>query len=156
MTRLAALLILAALPAAAQSPRDRMFPSDGTCYLRQYSAGHLASHHDQWVEQIAIGPDRPMADNRYLYLRVAVYARNTADRFTDRAACEDVEGALHCQIDGSGGWFVLDTGKQGGLEMTLGRTALTLRSPRSFFTFGGRESDDNTFRIPRVPADACP
>ena len=44
---------LLATPALGETPREAMFPSDGSCYRRQYSADHLAAHPAQRMEWIA-------------------------------------------------------------------------------------------------------
>jgi hypothetical protein len=156
MKRLAALLILAALPAQAQSPRDVMFPENARCYLREYSAGHLASHPLQLVEQIVIGPDAQLSDDRYLILRIGVYVRDRSDRFGGLAACTLIAGALTCDVEGDSGRFTLRPGKKGALTMTVGQQPLTLQGNGGIVAFGGAVSDDSTFLIPPVPADACP
>jgi hypothetical protein len=156
MKALAALLILAALPAQAQSPRQTLFPTDGSCYLRQYSNRHLADHPNQLVTQIALGPEYGQAEADVLILRVAVYARGSNERFTGSAYCENTGASLSCGLEGDGGRFSLSPGKKGALTMRVGRDPLGFEGSRGFLTFGGGVSDDETFLIPRVPADACP
>jgi hypothetical protein len=156
MRRLAAVLILAALPVAAQTPRQILFPHDGSCYLRQYSREHLATHPDQMVTQIALGPEYGQAEADVLVLRLAVQARGSAERFTASAYCDNAGDSLSCGIEGDGGLFTLTPGRKGALTMKVGRDPLGFEGARGFFTFGGGVSDDETFLIPPVPADSCP
>lgn len=153
----ALLMVLApAVPAMAQSPRQAMFPSDATCYLRQYSRDHLAGHPDQMVTQIAVGPDQGNWESDVLVLRVALYLRGSNERHMGHAYCENTGGALSCGLGGDGGWFTLQPARKGGLLMTVGRDPLGFEGARGFVSIGGPASDDDSFLIPPVPADACP
>ncbi len=151
--RLALALTLAATPALAESPQAAMFPSDASCYLRQYSQIHLAGHPDQMVREIALGPAGQQGHQ--LVLRVAVYLRGSTERFTADAYCENTGGSLSCGLEGDGGWFTLESARQ-GLKMKVGREPLGFEGETGFITFGGAASDDNVFLLPPVPADACP
>lgn len=156
MRLLTAVLILAALPAQAESPRRAMFPSDGSCYLRQYSRDHLAKHPDQLVTQIAIGPANGQAEADVLILHVAVYVRGSDEQYRGNAWCENTGGSLSCNLEGDGGWFSLSPGNKGALDMKVGRAPLGFEGSSGFITFGADASDDDSFVIPKVPADACP
>lgn len=149
-------LVLIAAPASAQSPRDLMFPSDATCYLRHYSAAHLASHPAQRVTQIALGPEPGSRNPMQLTLRLAVSLRGTGEDFLSLAYCENTGGALSCQVEGDSGWFMLKPAAKGGILMTTGRRGLGFEGERDFVQIGGGASDDNSFLIPPVPADSCP
>ena len=149
-------LVLAATPALAKSPRDAMFPADQGCYLRHYSAAHLASHPDQLVTEIALGPDAKGTDARYLTLRLGVSLRGTSDYFLSYAYCENTGGALSCHLEGDAGWFTLEPAAKGGLLMTTGRGGIGFEGAQGMFQIGGSASDDQSFLIPPVSADSCP
>ncbi len=149
-------LLLIATPALAQSPRDTMFPSDATCYLRHYTAAHLASHPAQRVTDIALGPDQPSLNPQELTLRLGVSLRGTSDYFLSYAYCENTGGALSCHLEGDAGWFTLEPAANGGLLMTTGRGGIGFEGAEGMFQIGGSASDDNSFLIPPVPADSCP
>jgi hypothetical protein len=149
-------LLLIATPALAQSPRDLMFPSDATCYLRHYGAAHLASHPAQLVTDIALGPDQPSWNAQELTLRLGVSLRGTSDYFLSYAYCENTGGALSCHLEGDAGWFTLEPAAKGGLLMTTGRGGIGFEGAGGMFQIGGSASDDESFLIPPVPADSCP
>lgn len=149
-------LLLIATPALAQSPRDTMFPSDATCYLRHYTAAHLASHPAQQVTDIALGPDQPSWNAQELTLRLGVSLRDSSDYFLSYAYCENTGGALSCHLEGDAGWFTLEPAANGGLMMTTGRGGIGFEGAEGMFQIGGSASDDNSFLIPPVPADSCP
>lgn len=150
------LAALPALPLAAQSPRDAMFPTDASCYLRQYSRQHMADHPDQLVTQIAVGPEQGAFEADVLILKVAVYLRGSDERFLASAYCDNTGGTLSCGLEGDGGWFQMKPAKGGAVMLMVGRDPLGFEGARGFVTFGGGVSDDERFLIPRVPADACP
>ena len=155
MRRLALVFGLLATPAFAQSPRDAIFPSDASCYLRHYSAGHLASHPQQNVAEIALGPEPATFDAPVLGLRLALYRRGSNTRYEGRAACENTGGALSCQLEGDGGWFTLWPKADGTLRLEVGRGGLIFEAA-DFLEVSGISGDDRVFVLPRVPADSCP
>lgn len=155
MRRLALALTLAATPALADSPRAQMFPSDASCYLRQYDDAHLASHPDQMVTMIALGPDQGNWEADVLVLKIAVQLRDSSELFQSYAYC-DTEGALlACQLEGDGGGFHLKPHARGPFMM-VGEEALGFEGADGFVTFGGGFTDDDAFILPLVPADSCP
>lgn len=145
-----------ALPAAAEAVRWVMFPSDGACYLRQYSRDHLAANQNQMVTQIAIGPEYGQAEAAVLVLRVAVYVRGSDEQFRGSAYCDTRGGSLSCWLEGDAGQFSLTPAKNGAIKLQVGTSPLLFEGKRGYLGFGAEASDDNTFLIPRVPADACP
>lgn len=148
-------LLLLATPALAQSPREAMFPSDASCYLRHYDKAHLAKHPDQLVKDIAIGPDPAGFQGRELVLRVLVSLRGQSELMMGYAYCENTGGALSCGMEGDAGWFQL-TPNAKGVKLSVGRDGLGFEGASGFVTLGGGESDDEVFVMPAVPADSCP
>lgn len=154
MRPLLALLCLAT-PALAESPRAALFPTDATCYLRHYTDAHLASHPDQLVREIAIGPEPGSFEADVLVLRVAVWLRGTSGRMMAYGYCENTGGALSCGLEGDAGWLMVEPTAKGA-RVTVGRDGMALEGDSGFVTLGGGHSDDAVFALPRVPADSCP
>ena len=157
LMRPALALALLATPALAKSPRDMMFPSDASCYLRQYTPLHLAGHPDQRVTLVALGPlSAEWGDPRYLVLTVALHVRGTSERYQAVAYCENESDHLYCQMEGDAGGFVLTPGRDGALRMALGRGGIGFEGAQDFLELSGTTGDDRVFLLPAVPADACP
>lgn len=134
-----------------------LFPSDASCYLRQYSAAHLAAHPDQRVTQIALGPWGPEWGNRRdLVLTVAIYLTGNPQRYSGVAYCRDAGPYLRCRMEGDAGSFALEAATGGALRMTLTGDGIGFEGPRDFVALSARTGDDRVFLIPPVPADACP
>lgn len=159
MHRLARRLILAltllATPALGQSPRQTMFPSDASCYLRHYDRAHLASHPQQRVSEIAIGPLSGSFESDVLSLSVQISLRDVDQIFTGTARCENTGGSLSCEMDGKAGWFTLTPRAKGAVRLDVGRGGLVLQD-RGFIYVSGELGDDRQFLLPPVPADSCP
>ena len=148
-------LPLLASPALAESPRDALFPSDGSCYLRHYDNAHLAKHPDQLVKDIAIGPDPAGFRSNPMVLRLTVSLRGQSELFLAYAYCENTGGALSCGLEGDAGWFQITKGAKGA-KIRVGRDGLGFEGASGFVTLGGGQSDDAVFVLPPVPADSCP
>lgn len=154
MRRLLPLLLLAT-PALAESPREALFPSDGACYLRFYDKAHLAQHPDQLVKEIAVGPEPSSMKAGQLVLRVAVSLRGNPEQFRGYAYCDNTGGTLSCGLEGDAGWFQMQPTAKGALLM-VGRDGIGFEGDSGFVELGGGRSDDESFAMPRVPADSCP
>lgn len=151
------LALTLALPVQARSPRDVMFPSDGSCYLRHYSRDHLASHPQQRVEDILIGPWAPGRDDpRYLVLKLAVSLRDRPGLFWGVAFCENTGGDLSCGLEGDAGHFTLSPEGNGALRLSVGRHGLLFEGETEMIEISGTTGDDRVFLMPAVPADSCP
>ena len=155
MRRLAIALTLLATPALAQSPRDTMFPSDASCYLRHYDRTHLAGHPQQRVRDIAIGPASGSFESDVLRLTVQIMLRDVEQIFPGTARCENSGGSLSCEMDGKAGWFTLTPRPKGAVRLDVGRGGLVLQD-RGFIYVSGELGDDRQFLLPPVPADSCP
>lgn len=153
--RLVLPLLLLALPAQAQSPRDALFPSDGACYLRHYDRAHLTAHPNQLVEEIAIGPEPGSMEADVLVLRLALYLRGRDEQFRAAAYCENDGAGLGCHLEGDAGWFVLEPGPK-GMRLRVGRDGLWFEGASGQVTLGGGQSDDAVLALKPVPADSCP
>ena len=146
-------LCLAAAPALAQSPRDRLFPDDLGCYRRDYDAAHLAAHPDQLVKTIRLSADRPFSDERFLLLAVEILPRG-GEAVLAHAYCENTGGILSCGLEGDAGWLQLEPTAK-GLRAKVGRDGIGFETDTGFLTFGGGQSDDEVFALPRVDEEAC-
>ncbi|GAB1478325.1 hypothetical protein MASR2M74_08710 [Paracoccaceae bacterium] len=155
MRRLALALSLLATPALAESPRAAMFPSDASCYLRHYDKAHLASHPQQQVSEIAIGPQTGSFESDVLSLTVALSLRGVSEIYTRTAYCENTGGSLSCQMEGDAGWFTLTPRKKGAVLLEVGKGGLVFEG-RNFIYISGTMGDDREFLLPPVPADSCP
>lgn len=155
MRRLALALSLLATPALGQSPRDTMFPSDASCYLRHYDKAHLASHPQQQVREIAIGPQTGSFESDVLSLTVTLSLRGVPEIYSGTAYCENTGGGLSCQMEGDAGWFTLTPRRKGAVLMAVGKGGLVFEG-RNFIYISGTMGDDRDFLLPPVPADSCP
>lgn len=146
-------LICLALPAHAESPRAALFPEDQGCYRRDYDAGHLAAHPDQLVKTIRLSADRPYSDERSLLLAIEILPRGS-EAVLAHAQCENTGGSLSCALEGDAGWLTLEPTSK-GLRAKVGRDGIGFETDTGFITFGGGQSDDAVFAIPRAPEEAC-
>jgi hypothetical protein len=144
-----------ALPALAQGLRGDLFPSDGACYLRFYGDAHMASHPDQRVTEIAIGPDAAQTTVAALAVRLQVQTRDSDDFYTGIAYCTDAGSRLECGIEGDSGGFTLQL-RADALQLNVGDGGIFLEGPSDVLAISGTTGDDRTFRLPPVPADSCP
>lgn len=145
-----ALCLATALPAGAQT-----IDPNG-CWLRQYSAGHLAKHPDQTVTLIALGPETGAEEADAPILRLAVQKRGSREIFYGAAYCDGWRSPMDCMMEGDMGLFRLERAKDGAVKLTVHRVGVTLEGSRDFVTLYGDRGDDIAFLIPRVPPDACP
>ena len=144
----------AALPATAQDV--------ARCYLRDYTAAHLAAHPAQITRTIALGPadwappggwgsDGPPA-----VLRLALTLRDGRD-FATLIFCRPGAPGHVCAVDGEGGTLTLEPA-QGGAVMLRPRAPgiVLFDDTAGEVQLGTTRGDDRAFRLPPVPADACP
>jgi hypothetical protein len=115
-------LLLAALPAAAQSIAQHFGTGADSCYQRAYSASHLAEHPGQRVEAIQLShfneDSTGMAAGEML-LRIAVRLRGQAPWQT-LAFCVNRNGKLACGIECDGGRFDVVSKNQSAILITGG------------------------------------
>lgn len=150
------LMACLALPAAAETPIAAMFPSTASCYLRQYSDSHLASHPDQLVSMIAIGPDPAThgADNA-LVLRLMVGFRGGPMALA-YAYCGNDGGGIDCVMEGDAGGLAISPANGGGIRARVAPQGLWLETDGGSIMLQADSGDDRSFDLPPVPADACP
>lgn len=149
-----ALTLAAALPAAAQDVTG--------CYLRDYTADHLARHPAQITRTIALGPAdwAPPggwgADGPPIVLRLALTLRD-GRHFATLLFCRPGAPGHVCAVDGEGGTLTLEPA-QGAAVMLRPRAPgiLLFDDAAGEVELGTTRTDDRAFRLPPVPADACP
>jgi len=145
---------LAALPAAAQNPRQQMFPTENSCYARAYSAAHLASHPVQQVTTIALTPERQISGEDRLLLRLSVTMRGARETYIGVGYCEDAgANALTCGMEGDAGGFTLAAAKAGAVTLRVGRNGVSFEGNADFRTLEGQSGDDRVFLL--RPTDQC-
>lgn len=178
----AAMLLLAALPAAAQdrvSPMPRLMPLETeACFGRAYDAAHLAAHPKQRVtsfhlsrefESDPMREDEPTTpeewkamdgQNNSILVTAYVRFRNKRGVYSNGLSCHKVDdGGVLCGIDCDGGSF----------KLTEAGDALRLEN-NGFVVVGGcgaseddqentehvsPGADDKVFRLDRKPVAAC-
>lgn len=148
--------LLAALTCAIAFPSQAQVILPGSCYLRQYSAAHLAEHPAQTVTLIALGPETGAEEADAPILRLALEVRGGREMFRGTAYCDGWGRRMDCVMEGDAGGFVLEPARDGAVRMTLARYGITLEGSRDFVSLAGDRGDDRVFLIPAVPADACP
>ncbi len=157
MRYLLPLALLLATPALAKGPMDQIFPSDGSCYLRQYDRAHMSSHQDQLVTSIAVGPYAPAwgtQDTTVVTIMVSV--RGTDEFFVANAYCDAGGADVFCQMEADAGAFTLAPDAGGKIKLKLTRDGIAFEGRSGFVALSGTRGDDKVFLLPRVPADSCP
>ncbi len=157
MVKLACLatgLALAASQAWAENPIDRIFPDKSGCYVRNYTAKHLASHPNQRVTGIAVIAEGSVADPM-IGLWTAVELRGVpGGSFEALAFCEAISReTLSCGLEGDAGAFTLSASTDGEILIEVGRFGMHLENEQGFATLEGRSGDDRSFVL--FPA-VCP
>lgn len=147
------LALCLASPALAESPRAALFPDDQGCYRRDYDAAHLAAHPDQLVKTIRLSADKPYSDDRYLLLAIEIVPRE-GEAVLAHGYCENTGGSLSCGLEGDAGWLTLEPTAT-GLRAKVGRDGIGFETDTGFITFGGGQSDDEVFALPRAMEEAC-
>jgi len=130
------------------------------CYARSYDAAHLRANSKQRVTFIAFKVSARKADgsaNRpgdfegTLGLRV----RNRQELYVKSAYCKPDRSAARCGLESDGGEIRLQAGNDGSLRIDTAGGEIRIEGARDFLEVGGKQSDDNVFRLTRSQADAC-
>ena len=156
MRLLFSLCLVLAGPALAQSPRETLFPSDASCYLRYYNAEHMAKHPAQTVELIQVGPDQTQWQNDELVLKIGLDLRSASGQLLGYAYCTPAGKGLTCAMEGDAGSFQLTPARDGAIRIDIGPDGVSFEGDSGFVTLEGNSGDDRSFVMPPVPADACP
>lgn len=157
MTRLLPILLISAAPALASGSMDQIFPSDGSCYLRHYDRAHMATHPDQLVTDIAIGPYAPEWGRQdYVAVTVVVSVIGTDEFLASYAVCRENRGSLTCLMEGDAGGFSLKAETSGKVRLEVSRQGMNFEGRSGFISLSGTQGDDRVFLLPPVPADSCP
>ena len=147
-------LALVASQALAESPIERFFPGKSGCYVRNYTAKHLASHPKQRVTGIAVIAEASIADPM-IGLWTAVDLRGVpGGSYEALAYCEPVSAdALRCGMEGDAGSYTLSPSKDGAILIEVGPYGMSFEGDQGFATLESQSGDDRSFIL--YPA-ACP
>lgn len=134
-------------PVAAQSPMDRMFPTDTSCYARAYTPDHLASHPAQRVTTMRVQPDRQAAEP-FLALHLSLTLRGTpGGAFEALALCENIDGTVYCTMEGDAGAFSIEDGRGDSVLVTVGSRGMGFENEAGFVTLERDRGDDRSFLL---------
>jgi hypothetical protein len=142
-----ALLALASLPLAAQSPRDLIFPTGLTCYARDYDLAHLARHPVQQVTSIALTPAPRSSGEPLFPLWVIVTHRDQSGKLEARASCENIEDRLYCGMEGDAGAFSIAPARNGSVLLTVSSLGMSFEGETGFVTLRADRGDDRSFLL---------
>ncbi len=150
-----AALILTATPLAAQSPREVIFPSDASCYARDYSAKHLADHPVQRVSSIALTPEGAKVEDPAMQVWVTVTLRDQpGEQLLALAYCQVADAAsMDCKMEGDAGAFTISSAKSGAVLVTVAKADMGLEGDIGFVTLRHDRGDDRSFLL--QPARDC-
>lgn len=157
-------LILTGQAAMAEQPLAQHFGEYDSCYARQYSAEHLASHPNQTVAQIEFG-HFPTRYKEWAYdpeegsipFIVQVTFRDSDKIYNDFGECRPQADGLRCQIECDGGGFTLT-------HKDTDSILLHTRDGNGFTVTGcgdedfrqiSTKTDDKVFLLHRLPAAQC-
>ena len=134
----------------------RMFdPKAGgsECYVRRYSAIHLASHPQQRVTQIGVTRDLTLLDGG---VDLQIEVRLRGDRVAQLTSyCLETDSALDCEIEGDAGNFRVEPAKDDALRLIVGARGIGLEDDQGFVTLRADRGDDRVFLIPPQDNSAC-
>ena len=152
----AALALALLLPSGVQARGlgETHFQTGG-CFVRAYSARHLAAHPDQLVRHVSLAPV-PLADPAGVRLMLLTVNLRGSDYYmSGMAQCRAKGPAMACQLEGDAGAFVLEPAKDGALRLSVGKRGLQFEGAEDFHTLSGTSGDDRVFVIPNVHPDQC-
>jgi hypothetical protein len=141
-------------------PVEEIFPTITSCYLRDYSADHLAKHPDQTVTRIAVGPDLDTwVEGPFPNIRVGVLFRDGVVG-SEPAFCRAEGAGLFCVMDAELGTYTL-TSTPDGVRLDVGRDGMRFEFAAGGDAVGqviisGTSGDDRVFNIPAVNSSGCP
>lgn len=147
-------MILCAQSADARPLIDSHFNSGG-CFVRDYSADHLARHPEQLVKYISLSISALDAPQGMTLLDVIVNLRGRPEYFHGLAYCEPDVDTLACGMEGDAGAFRLEGAKAGALRLSLADQGLSFEGQTEFITLDGQQGDDRVFLIPSAKPAMC-
>jgi hypothetical protein len=145
-------------PVAAQSLSTEF--AAPFCYIRSYSADHLAGHPRQRVRVISLrrtaDANPPREGGRILEFELSVRARGAHESWGGVAVCRDGAKALACWMEGDMGQLTLTPLSKDTIELRVtGADGISFETDKSFEAFGAAGSDDRVFRLNKAPLKAC-
>ncbi len=144
-----AILILTAAPLAAQSPREVLFPSDASCYAREYSAQHLADHPAQRVSSLALTPEGAKVEDHTMQVWVTVTLRDwPGEQLLALAYCQVADAdKMDCVMEGDAGAFTVAPAKGGAALVTVAQAGMGFEGATGFVTLRQDRGDDLSFLV---------
>jgi hypothetical protein len=145
----AAIFMLGASPLLAESPRNVMFPSDASCYLRDYSADHLAKHPKQRVSSIALRPEGALVEDATMTVWVTVTLRDQpGEDLVALTYCQVADAdRMDCLMEGDAGAFSLAPAKGGAVLVTVAKAGMGFDGATDFVTLRSDSGDDRSFLV---------
>lgn len=148
------ILTFAATTAQADDGFDTYFKTGG-CFVRDYTATHLADHPQQQVRYIALSPSLLPELENIRVLNVFVALRDNDYYYHAVANCAADGQHLHCQMDGDAGTFTLEPARKGGLRLTVGPNDMEFKGNAPSVSLQANSGDDRVFLLPNVDASIC-
>ncbi|TAG17559.1 MAG: hypothetical protein EAZ40_12160, partial [Rhodobacterales bacterium] len=147
------LILSAASPLAAESPREILFPSDTACYARAYSAQHLADHPAQRVSTIALRPEGALVEDPAMLVWVTITLRDRPDEALEALAYCQVQDnmRLGCTMEGDAGAFTIATAKGGAALVSVDKAGMGFEGETDFITLRADAGDDRSFLLQPGP-----
>lgn len=143
------LMLVAAGPLAAESPREVMFPSDASCYAREYTAQHLADHPVQRVTSMALTPEGAQVEDPAMTVWVTATLRDwPGEKLLAMAYCQvEDSDRMTCLMEGDAGAFTVQPAKGGAVLVTVGKAGMGFEGELGFATLRADAGDDRSFLL---------
>jgi hypothetical protein len=153
--------------------RERFQENELFCFGRDYDADHLAKHPQQKVASIRVGRLSPASERRYadqkwpegLKLSVALTLKAAATRRALTYVCSPREASWECHAETDdpstcdGDTVHVARGRDDDILLINRKEGLPIDAPCQAWQKSGpsqpTRSDDKTFRLVRMPIEAC-
>ncbi len=144
--------MLAAGSVAAQSPREVIFPTDASCYVREYSAKHLADHPVQRITSMALTPEGALVEDPAVTVWVTATLRDwRGEQLVAMAYCQVADAkTMDCVMEGDAGTFTVATAKGGAVLVSVGKEDMGFEGETGFVTLQHDRGDDRSFLLSRT------
>ncbi len=153
--RLSLCLPVTILLAATSPAMARQLLDGAGCYVRSYTAAHLAKHPDQLVRYISLAPVPLDAPAGQTLMILTINQRGSGEYYSRFAYCRATGNTMDCALEGDGGRFSLKGASKGQLLLTVQADGLLFEGQQDFVAISGTRGDDRSFLIPQVGADQC-
>ena len=144
-------LMIAATPMAEAGP----LANGQGCYVRTYSADHLAKHPDQLVRFISLSPVPIASLPGQFVMNLMVNQRGSDDFPSALITCKPNGALLDCIAAENRGRLTISERFKGKLTLTVGSGGLVLAGQNRDVVISGTRGDDRSFLVPQVDGDQC-